>query len=549
MIRHDRRGAPLEPGQVRQELRKRRARRADGLALQSLQGIDTVLRGLHRHAVVHAVLRVQPEIGRGIGARGKGGEQRAGDVPLAETNLGGSRAIDTDQQRGRVDDLVHVDVDHTGHLAHPRRDLAGQRIVRRPILPHDLDVDRRRQAEIEDLADNVPGLKEEGRVRELLGQFLAERLHVGEGRAAAVGLQCHQDLAVGRADGRAVAEGEVDAARGESDVVEDEGGLVPRDHPLDADLDRAEELVGLLDARARRRANVKPELSGIHLRKEVLAGESGHPQRHAHEAGEGHKHGRPVSQRPAEHAAVAVPKRLEAPVERAVESPEHFPAGRLVTGPGCVPIHLARQQIAHHGRDQRAREEVRRQHREHHGEGQRDEEKLHDAAQEDHRDEHNANRQRRHERGDRDLLGPVQNGRDDLLALGEIPVDVLELHRGVVDEDAHGEGQASQRHDVDRVAHRAQHDQGRQDGQRNRRRDDQRAPPTPEEQQDHQRGERSRERSLAHHAVDRSADEDGLIEELAHLEFRRQRGLNLRQDGLDALHDVERRGASALENG
>jgi hypothetical protein len=183
-----------------------------------------------------------------------------------------------------------------------------------------------------------------------------------------------------------------------------------------------------------------------------------------------------------------------------------------------------------------------------HGERERDEEELDDAAQEDDRDEHDADRQGRHEGGHGDLLGAVQDGGHDGLAHPEVAVDVLDLDGSIVDQDAHGEGQASQRHDVDRVAEPAQHDERRQDGQGNGRGHDDRAPPAPQEHQDHQGGQRGRDHCLAHHAVDGRADKHGLIEELADLELGRQRRLHLGQYGLDALHDVQGGRSPAFED-
>ena len=43
-----------------------------------------------------------------------------------------------------------------------------------------------------------------------------------------------------------------------------------------------------------------------------------------------------------------------------------------------------------------------------------------------------------------------------VLALLEVPVDVLDRHRRVVDQDADRERQAAQRHDVERLAERRQ---------------------------------------------------------------------------------------------
>ena len=90
------------------------------------------------------------------------------------------------------------------------------------------------------------------------------------------------------------------------------------------------------------------------------------------------------------------------------------------------------------------------------------------------------------EGGNRDLRGAVEDGLLDLLALLEIAVDVLDFDGGVVHQDADRQRQAAQRHDVDGLAQRAQHDQRDENRQRNRDRDDERAAPAAQEDQDHE---------------------------------------------------------------
>ena len=60
----------------------------------------------------------------------------------------------------------------------------------------------------------------------------------------------------------------------------------------------------------------------------------------------------------------------------------------------------------------------------------------------------------------------------------------------------------------------------REDGERDGDGDDERAAPAAEEEQDHQAGERGGDDGLADDAVDRGADEDGLIAERRDLELR-----------------------------
>ena len=75
-------------------------------------------------------------------------------------------------------------------------------------------------------------------------------------------------------------------------------------------------------------------------------------------------------------------------------------------------------------------------------------------VEEEHRHEHDADAEQRDESRHHDLLGAVHDGGFDLLALLEMPVDVLDRHRGFVDQDADGERQPAQRHDVERLAER-----------------------------------------------------------------------------------------------
>ena len=98
---------------------------------------------------------------------------------------------------------------------------------------------------------------------------------------------------------------------------------------------------------------------------------------------------------------------------------------------------------------------------------------------------------------------PSMNRGFDLLLLLELPVDVLDRHRGVVDQDADGERQAAKRHDVDIFAGRGQQSDRGQDGQGNRDDDDDGRTPAAEKNQDQQAGQRRRERALENHRRDR----------------------------------------------
>ena len=76
--------------------------------------------------------------------------------------------------------------------------------------------------------------------------------------------------------------------------------------------------------------------------------------------------------------------------------------------------------------------------------------------------------------------------------LAHLRVDVLDLDGRLIDQDADRQGQAAERHQVDRLAGQPQGDQGRDQGQRDVQHDDDHAAPVAQEQQHHQPDQRRR---------------------------------------------------------
>ena len=69
----------------------------------------------------------------------------------------------------------------------------------------------------------------------------------------------------------------------------------------------------------------------------------------------------------------------------------------------------------------------------------------------------------------------------------QIAVDVLDVDGGVVHQNADGQRQPAQRHDVDGLAQRAQREQRSENRKRNGNGNDQRAAPAAQEDQNHDR--------------------------------------------------------------
>ena len=74
---------------------------------------------------------------------------------------------------------------------------------------------------------------------------------------------------------------------------------------------------------------------------------------------------------------------------------------------------------------------------------------------------------------------------------------IFDFDRRVVHQDADGECEAAEGHDVDRLAKRGQDGERGGNGERNRGADDEGRAPGTEEQQDHEAGERGRDGGFA----------------------------------------------------
>ena len=88
------------------------------------------------------------------------------------------------------------------------------------VVSHNLHIDGSGQTKIKDLADHVGRQKSEGYARELLWKRQAKLMNVVV-RGVVLGGKGHKNVGVRCADWRRIAIGEVDAAVGQTDVVND----------------------------------------------------------------------------------------------------------------------------------------------------------------------------------------------------------------------------------------------------------------------------------------------------------------------------------------
>ncbi len=168
----------MKIGEVAQQLGRRLARDRHWRAMQLVERRHPVLRRLDNDLVAHTVLVVQPEVCRRRAAAGQRDQQAVGDVSLGQADLLGERAVGIDHDPRRVEDLLHMDVHRAGNPSEVCGDLLRHAEIRARFRyrARDLDVDRRGQTEVEDLTDDIGGLREEFQIREPTRQLSSRRV-------------------------------------------------------------------------------------------------------------------------------------------------------------------------------------------------------------------------------------------------------------------------------------------------------------------------------------------------------------------------------------
>ena len=138
------------------------------------------------------------------------------------------------------------------------------------IVSDDLNVDRSRQSEIQNLADHVSGQESERNPRKLFWQCQAKLVNVVV-RGMVIGGQGHKDVGVRCPDRRGIAVREIDAAVGQADVVDDALRLRRRNLLSNRLLNQIAKVGGLFNAHSRRSTQMKLESAAVYAGEEVLA--------------------------------------------------------------------------------------------------------------------------------------------------------------------------------------------------------------------------------------------------------------------------------------
>src|SRR5580692_4608918 len=443
--------------------------------LQRLVIIHAILRRLHGDVVAYAVLRIEPEGRRGLKAVAQRNENVARDILGLQANGLRACAIDIHVKRGFVESLLHVDVNGSGDMAELVRQFFRHNVVAALVRSRYRDVDRRGRSEIQDLRHDVGRLKEELRTRKSLRQLLAELVDVSAGRLPAFFLQLHEDFGVGSAERSGIAIAQIDAAVRDADIVQNRLQFLRRNGFADDGVDLIGEARRFLDTKAGASTEVQTNLPGIDFGKEIPAEHEDEPDgQQAKQQEAGAKQFRPLQGR-IQPVTVALAKSFKAMLEFLLEAAEEtlFFADVFF---GLVFV-LAAQEVHGHRWDDRSGPSIRSQHGEADGLRQWHEKIFRHARKEKHGKKDDTDAKRGNEGRHGDLLSAVENRLHRFFAHGQVTVDVLDFHGGVIDEDADGQREPAERHDVDGLAESAEDQDADENRKRNRNGDDQRALP------------------------------------------------------------------------
>jgi hypothetical protein len=276
-----------------------------------VQGIELRLRRLGDERIGDAVFRVEPERRVGLEAARQREQQVVGHLALGQPHILRAAAVDLDVELRIVEILLDAHVGNARHVADLRLQFLRERVVGCDVKSADLDINGRRGAEIQNLADDVGGQESEADAGIRLRQRCPQLTHIVRGRAM-VFFQRDENVGIGGRGRRGVAVREVDAADRQADIVDHARYFGPRNGFPDGRLDLIGEPCGFLDPQAGMAAQVQLDLTAVDRRKEVTAEPRDECKRRQHAAEEHRDEDAAPCNHARENLVVAHPQRLEA---------------------------------------------------------------------------------------------------------------------------------------------------------------------------------------------------------------------------------------------
>ena len=209
-----------------------------------------------------------------------------------------------------------------------------------------------------------------------------------------------------------------------------------------------------------------------------------------------------------------------------------------VVEPAVLDLVVGFQEAAAQHRRERQRHESRHQDGRHDRHRELVQEPAENSAHEQHGNKHGRERQRHGKNRKTDLPRTVDGGLHHAFSLLHVAHDVFQHHDRVIHDEAHGERQRHQRKVVERIAAQVHHGESAHEGKRQRQAGNRRRRKIPQEEEDDHDHQEKRQLQRELHVVHRVANRDRAVEKHAHLDGRRQRRLQTRKHGLDAVHHL-----------
>ena len=286
-----------------------------------------------------------------------------------------------------------------------------------------------------------------------------------------------------------------------------------------------------------RRFRIHLDLAQVFLGEETLR--NGRVQQHRQRKGtHGNKqHHVAVRQGLVEQMHIAVAQLREPRLEVAADEGLFAMRGVAV----IVFARVGRQEAAGQHRHQGQRHDGRDEDGQRDDDGKLVEQQADHARHEEDGDEHGHQRDGNRNDGETHFLGAHESRLDRFLAHLDMAHDVFQHHDGIVDHQAHGQGDTQQGDIVEAVAKPVQQGQRTEQGNRHGDGGNESGGRAVQEQKDHQHHQDHRQGQGQIDVVDRFADRDGTVIDQADLNGSGQLRLETRQElahGIDHLHRV-----------
>src|SRR5258708_4182966 len=262
--------ATLHRSNIRKNLRTAFGASRDGNILDIRDRLDSVLRGLRNQVVVHAVLPVDEEVWRDLEAPAQRVQHARSNVFFLVSRLQCLGPVHVHIKRWVVEWLLDVQVGQPGHLVQIRHDLLGDFVIRLNVASFNLDVNRRGQAEIQNLGHDVRRRKIESGPWELPRKLSTKNSNIISG-GGMVPAQRHQHIGIVGSNHARGGVHQVIGTEWQADVVENAVDFFRRHFLANGRLYQVCKLRRILNACPGLRADMEAELTAIRIREEVLS--------------------------------------------------------------------------------------------------------------------------------------------------------------------------------------------------------------------------------------------------------------------------------------